>query len=375
METSKSRVLKAINHIQADNTPVHIMGFEEIQRWLARFSARDDFDLRDKLGLDLQTARTIYRGQNAKRGRTIWGTEANVAGYAGAGYSQARGHYPLAKAASISDIDCFTWPDPDDFDYEIVGQVLGKASAKACYIKPQYTVQGDGFSREDAARGCGPSPPVRGSGGWLPILCTLFELFGFEETLVKLYVEPKIIKAAISHVETFALEFTRRLLEATKGLIDIYWFGDDFATQRGLMISPEKWRHFLKPTYKKIFELAKSYKLKVWFHCCGTFRPVLPDLINIGMDVWETVQVHLPGNEPDVLKREYGQDITFYGAVNSQRTLPFGMPEDVRAEVRERIRVLGKDGGYICGADHTILPDVPIENVIAMLDEARKFSP
>jgi len=121
--------------------------------------------------------------------------------------------------------------------------------------------------------------------------------------------------------------------------------------------------------------LAKDDGMKVWFHCCGTFRPVIPDLIDIGMDVWETVQVHLPGNEPEVLKREYGKDITFFGAINTQRTLPYGTEEEVRAEVRERIRVLGKGGGYICGGDHTILPDVPMANVFAMIDEARKARP
>ena len=210
-------------------------------------------------------------------------------------------------------------------------------------------------------------------GSWLPVICTLFELFGLEETLVRLYTEPKTIEAALRHVEEFLLEFSRRLLEATRGLADIYVCGDDFATQRGLMISPEHWRRFLKPTYKKMFELARSYGVIVWFHSCGSFRPVLPDLIDIGMEVWETVQVHLPGNEPEVLKREYGKDLCFFGAVNSQKTLPFGTEEEVRAEVRERIKVLGEGGGYICGADHTILPDVPFENVMAMLDEARNF--
>lgn len=374
METSKERALKAINHIQPETTPVHIMGFEDIERWLERFGAKDDFDLRDRLGLDFQTARAVYTGPNAKRGLSIWGTEPDVSGYAGAGYSQARGSYPLV-GASLADIERFDWPDPDDFDYEIVCKVLQTDPEKAHYIKTQYSVQGDGLTREDAARGSGPLPPSRASGAWLPILCTLFELFGLEETLIKLPTEPKIIEAALAHIESFALELSRRYLEATKGLSDIFWFGDDFATQQGMMISPEHWRRFLKPTYKKIFELAKGYGLKVWFHCCGTFRPVLPDLIDIGMDVWETVQVHLPGNEPEVLKREYGKDITFYGAINSQYTLPFGTPEDVRGEVRERIRVLGKGGGYICGADHTILPDVPIDNVLAMLKEARKCNP
>jgi uroporphyrinogen decarboxylase len=92
------------------------------------------------------------------------------------------------------------------------------------------------------------------------------------------------------------------------------------------------------------------------------------------MDVWETVQVHLKGNEPEVLKREYGKDLTFYGAISTQATLPHGTPDEVRTEVRDRIRVLGKEGGYICGSDHGILPDVPIDNVLAMLDEARHFT-
>jgi uroporphyrinogen decarboxylase len=373
METSKERTIKAINHIQPEITPVHIMGFEEIERWHQRYRTSDDFELRDKLELDLQTARAVYTGPQAKHGRSIWGTEANVAGYAGGGYSGARQEYPLA-GASLDEIEGYAWPDPDDFDYEIVAQVLQKDLQKAIYIKTQYAVQLPGMAREDAARGGGSMPASRAASAWLPVLCTLFELFGLEETLVMIPGEPQKIEVALAHIESFTVEFSRRYLEASRGLADIFWFGDDFATQRGMMISPEHWRRFLKPVYQKVFELATGYGVKVWFHSCGTFRPVLPDLIDIGMDVWETTQVHLPGNEPEVLKREYGQDITFYGAINTQHTLPFGTPEDVRAEVRERIRVLGKGGGYICGADHTILPDVPIENVLAMLDEARTYN-
>jgi uroporphyrinogen decarboxylase len=141
----------------------------------------------------------------------------------------------------------------------------------------------------------------------------------------------------------------------------------------GIMISPAHWRKYLKPTYEKYFALAKQYDLKVWFHSCGQFRPVMGDLIDIGLDVWETVQTHLAGNEPDVLKREYGAHITFFGGISTQTTLPFGTSDDVRREVRERVRVLGQNGGYICGPDHGIMPDVPMENVLAMVDEARQF--
>jgi uroporphyrinogen decarboxylase len=98
----------------------------------------------------------------------------------------------------------------------------------------------------------------------------------------------------------------------------------------------------------------------------GIYAALQPwyDYFDIGMDVWETVQAHLPGNKPDVLKREYGDHSTFFGGISTQTTLPFGTADDVRREVRERIRVLGKNGGYICGPDHGIMPDVPLENVL-----------
>ncbi|MDD1651235.1 MAG: uroporphyrinogen decarboxylase family protein, partial [Methylococcaceae bacterium] len=194
-----------------------------------------------------------------------------------------------------------------------------------------------------------------------------------QETLLNFHLRPEVMEAAVRRIEEFTLEFSRRSMEAGRGLADIYFYGDDFATQRGMMISPAHWRRFLKPTYRKIFALAKGMGYRVWFHSCGTFRPVLGDLVDCGMDVWETVQAHLPGNEPESLKRDFGKHITFYGAISTQHTLPEGTTDQVRSEVRERIRVLGEGGGYICGSDHGIMPDVPIDNVLALIDEARRF--
>ena len=365
METPRERMLKAINHIQPETVPVNIMGFDPADRWLEHFGVTDMFDLRAVIGLDVQFARPVYFGPNATGGCDIWGKDTSTMGATGAGYGAGRGSYPLAGATTIAEIDRFPWPDPDDVDYQVAADVLRSISpATLRQARSTCSVQREGLTRADASRGVGQ---------WLPLLCTVFDLMGMEETLIKLQTEPKLIEAVIAHVEAFILGYERRLLEATRGLVDVYEYADDFAAQQGMLISPAHWRRFLKPSYEKIYGLAKSYGLKLWIHNCGTFRPVLGDMIDMGMDIWETVQVHLRGNDPEELKREYGRHLTFFGAINSQRTLPYGTPEEVRAEVRARIRVLGRGGGYICGPDHTVMADVPVENVLAMLDEARKF--
>ena len=373
METHRERVMKAIDHLQPERIPLRIMGPAKRGEWFEHFGVVDYFGLCDRLQLDFRDVRPIYTGQNTALGLTIWGIEYGHVSYEGSGYSALRGRVPLADATSVSDVENFLWPNPDEFESSTAAEVLKGIPDQARMVRVQYAVEQEGLTRQEVLRG--KQPPQEGvvGGEWLPLICTLFNLFGLEDVLIKLHTEPKIIECAVARIEEFLLELSRRLLEEIRGLADILWYGDDFATQNGLMLSPEHWRRFLKPTYKKLFDLAKSYGLEVWFHSCGTFRPVLPDLIDMGIDVWETVQVHLPGNDPKVLKREYGQDIAFYGAINTQSTLPFGTPEDVRKEVRERIRILGAGGGYICGSDHSIMPDVPYENVLAMIDEAKSF--
>jgi len=134
----------------------------------------------------------------------------------------------------------------------------------------------------------------------------------------------------------------------------------------------EHWRRFLKPRYAKLFDIGKRRGKYVWFHSCGDITEVLPDLIDIGMDVWETVQLHTLPMSPRELKKEYGRHVTFFGAVNTQR-LPFAHPDEIRAEVARCIEALGHGGGYICGPDHGIRADVPYENIVALYETARDF--
>ncbi|MBT3319943.1 MAG: hypothetical protein HN948_06175 [Clostridia bacterium] len=339
--TSRERVNETVAHEAPDRCPLFLGRVDDFEVWEKAFGVKTADELRTYLGCDLR--KTDYSGVLPKQdGKTVWGSDDAWE----AGYSGERGGYPLQSASSIADVENYNWPDPSDVDYSLLKQrTLG--------IDPRY-------SRILSL-------------GFLPPFNTLMDLFGMEEALVMFYTSPEVIEAALERITDYLTAVMTRAMNDSADYADFFWLGDDFSTQRGMMISPELWRRFLKPVYKKLFKLIKSFDLKVWFHSCGSFEPVRPDLVDIGIDVWETVQAHLEGNEPEKLKNEFGKHVTFFGAINCQQTLSFGTPEDVRKEVRERISVFGTDGGYICGPDHSIQGNMPPENIFALFDEARKI--
>jgi uroporphyrinogen decarboxylase len=312
---------------------------DDLEHWCKAYGVKDEEGIRSFLQMDMR--KVSYSGTfRLEEGKNIWGA-SEVFG----SYGSERGSYPLAGIESVAGIERYNWPSADALDMELYKRRVEDIDRKF---------------------------PLILSIGFLPVLNTMMDMFGMEEALMLMLSEPEVMEAAIAHIEAFLLETMKKVLDAHAPRAFAFWLGDDFSTQRGMMISPESWRKFLKPVYKKLFDLVKSYNLLVWFHSCGTFRQVLPDLIDVGMDIWETVQAHLEGNDPQELKNEFGAHITFFGAINCQQTLPFGTAEDVRKEVRERIRVLGKGGGYICGPDHSIQANMPPENIAALYDEIRK---
>lgn len=338
---SRERVLASINHEIPDVIPVYVMAIESPEALYEQFRVSTDEDLRIALGIDIQPIWPEYAGPEIPNGLTIWGTGSCLGN---AGYSESRGGHPLRDATSIRDVERHSWPSAQNMNYSRLEQRAKDSGDLASMLCP----------------------------GWEPVFCRILDLFGMEEAMVKMHTHPAVVEAAVAHIAEYVLELAERSLECTEGYADIFCFGDDFAMQNGMIISSEHWRKLLKPVYSQVFALAKAKGVPVWFHSCGSFVDVLPDLIDIGMDVWETCQVHLKGNDPSYLKREFGSHIAFYGAVNTQQTLPFGSTSDVRREVRERVAVLGRGGGYICGPDHTVRPEVPVENLLALIDEAKK---
>lgn len=195
-------------------------------------------------------------------------------------------------------------------------------------------------------------------------------MFGMEEAMANMALEPEIFEAAVEQIHHHNKEYCRRLLEAFGDSMPILCLGDDFATQRGMMMSPDLWRKFLKPRYAELFDMGKRMGKHMWFHSCGDVTAVIPDLIDIGVDVWETVQLHALPISPEKFKADFGKHLTFFGAVNTQR-LPFASPGEVRDEVIRCIDALGTGGGYICGPDHHIKPDAPPVNAVTLFDTAR----
>jgi uroporphyrinogen decarboxylase len=260
-------------------------------------------------------------------------------------YNVAPHARPFAGVTEVKQIEQFRWPTVAELDFRSLDQQL------------------DALHREYAIV----------IGNSTSVFCELCDFFGMETALTHMHDSPRLVEATVARMEQFYLEYCRVLFETASGRADIVYTWDDVASQRGMIFSPELWRRFFKPTHQKMFALAKSHGLNVWMHSCGNPTAIMPDLIDMGLDIWETVQAHLPGNEPALLKKEYGRHLTFCGAINTQRTLPFGVEADVRREVRERIKVLGEGGGYICRSDHTVKCDTPPRNIAAYVDEAEKF--
>ena len=162
----------------------------------------------------------------------------------------------------------------------------------------------------------------------------------------------------------FWLEYVRRGLEAGKGRIDILALGEDLGNQNGPMISPRTFDRVFRPRLQKFFDLGKQHGCKVMTHMCGSNRASLPALIEMGLDVYDACQPEPAGMDPEALKRDFGDRLTFCGLVSTQHTLPHGTVSDVRREVEHRIRVVGRNGGYILAPAHCIQPDTPVENVL-----------
>ncbi len=202
---------------------------------------------------------------------------------------------------------------------------------------------------------------------------TIFEkawaLRGFEQIMLDMLNNPELVNTLLDIPFFYHLTLAKKLVEMG---VDMIWLGDDVGAQHGMLIAPDQWRKFFKNRMAEFIHSLKSISpdLKVAYHSDGYLYPIIPDLIEIGLDVLNPIQ---PGAMDSArLKRDFGKRLCFWGGIDEQYALPFGSPEDVRKEVHERVSTLGKQGGLIIGPTHHVQLDTPMENFNAMVEAIKE---
>ncbi len=190
-------------------------------------------------------------------------------------------------------------------------------------------------------------------------------LRGFNEALMDAAGDPDFYDELVEQVADHQLTIIERLLELP---VDGIMFSDDWGYQQGVLLGPERWCRFLKPRLARMYARVHAAGKYALSHCCGSIADIMSDVIEIGLDVLESVQPEAVRMNPYELKRQYGAYITFWGGLGSQSTIPFGTPDEVRAEVARLCREMGRGGGYILSPAKALQPETPTENAAAVVE-------
>ena len=351
---SKERVLIAAGHEEPDRVPLDFWWSHEMRaKLLLHLKLQGVDELQEYLGSDIRGVYPAYIGPRLKQYddgsyEDFWGVVRKPFSHSGGGTYDQVVSPPLAGATSLDELAAIRWPDPDWFDYE--------GLIEQCERYKDYAVVVGRMGRETQT-----------------LFIQLWYFRGLENVLTDLVAWPELVHAMIDRIMGFRVEHLKRILSVVRGRADILQIADDYGTQNGPIMSPETWRRFFAPHLKTMADLAHEAGLKVFLHCDGAIRLLIPDLIELGVNILNPIQPGCVGMDPKALKRDFAGKLCFHGGVDTQSTLPWGTADDVVAEVRERIEVLGKGGGYVLAPVHTVEPDVPVENLLAVYEAARKY--
>ena len=248
---------------------------------------------------------------------------------------------PYAGWKTVEQAEAFNWPQPDWFDYDAIPAMCGQF--------PDVAIAAGDFPVQDFINGVAHGR-------------------GVQQVLLDIATEDPVYLFIVGKRHQFYLRYVERILDAAGGRIDMVLCGDDFGSQRGLLISPKSFDKLFAPKKKEMFDLVHSYGAKVTHHCCGSSRALIPRFIKCGMDALQTIQPQAAGMDPYELKAEFAGAITLHGAVDVQGWLQRSTPEEIRREVYRLMDEVGAGGGFIISPCHQIQPDTPLENVLALYE-------
>lgn len=340
---SRERVMTAFEHKEPDQVPIWCGASPEFWEKAKIELGLCDEGLRRRLGDDFRQVLARYSGPEFPLSpgasyRTPFGIERH-----GIGYGQPMNH-PLANA-SLTEIREYNWPDPAWVD-------VSGIRADAEKYGGQYAILG---------------------GDWSPFWHDAIDLLGMENLYIKMYREPELVDAVFGHIVDYYVTVSQKIFDAAADVIDIFFIGNDFGSQRGPLLGENLFRRFVSPHLKRLIDLGHASGLKVMLHCCGGIAELIPAMIEVGLDGLHAVQPSCRNMDLARLKRDFGYKILFNGAIDTI-WLIYGTPERVRAETREVLRVMMPDGGYVAGASHDcILEETPVENVLAMVDTVHEY--
>jgi uroporphyrinogen decarboxylase len=335
--TKRERVLKALEFVEPDFTPYHIGLTKPLREKVAAHFGTDDVDAALGNSLLQVSAEPPDAWREIRPG--FWRDEFGV-----------------------------VWDRTIDEDIGTTCEYQLPEPTLARYNWPDPSSRARVAGYEKALRDTGELFVVANFG------FTLFErawtLRGMENLLVDMVINPEFVDELFDAICDWNVEVTRKMMELP---FDAVLFGDDWGSQRGLIMGPALWRQFLRPRLERMYEVVRKAGRKVMIHSCGDVDELFDDLVEIGVNVFNPFQPEVM--DTFELAARYKGSLAFFGGISTQRLLPYGTPDEVRAGVREIVRRIGKGGGYIAAPAHDTPKDVPLENILAMLEVLREKEP
>lgn len=339
--TSRERILATLAFQPTDRLPVDLMEGavwpELLEYFRARHGLRTPDEIQDHLGTDCRWVGLRYVGPVPDRPSSPSRQSAERV------YSGQFLGGTLANAETVADVEKRSWPDP------------------AWLVPEDYS----------AARQRWPDHALVLGHSWMPLFWTACQEFGMEEALIKTHTQPAVIEAFIARQHDYYMDIMSRALEAGRGVCDVCWLGDDYASQTQMMFSPALWRTLIKPYLAKQVALVRSCGMHVFFHSCGNVRSILPDLIDIGVNALLVFQTTACEMDAPSIARDFGGRLAFYGGLDVQHLLSFGTPDEVAETVRSHAAAFAKCGGYIAANSHHGVGTIKGESIEAMCNAAR----
>ncbi|MHB9124469.1 MAG: uroporphyrinogen decarboxylase family protein [Armatimonadota bacterium] len=357
---SRERFEAVCGHARPDRFPIDYLAHPKADAALkAYYGLTTEEELLDKLECDFyylscrdisqnESCLPIYRGPKlafTETERTCpFGIRWRRGAFAAKFSADEAIEGPFDISTTSREILSYNWPKPEWFDIE---PLLAEAEKQ----KGRLVI----------------------GGFWSGIFGDSYRMMGFENFLLNMAINPDMINTLVGRMTDFCLALNDRLFSAMKGKMDIFFFGNDFGTQNGLLFSKPMWEECFFDNIRQLTDQAKSYDLRVMMHSCGGISEIIPYLIEAGVDILDPVQVTAGGMEPGRLAEDFGGEIVFHGGVDTQQVLPYGTAEEVASHAKEVMRTLGSKGGYIFAPSQILGTDIPVENIVAMYDIGRRM--